>query len=69
MKSEWQVSRTTIEQADGQRRWDIAYQLLIQWQEAINNHAINPLEQEDKEHEDSSIHPRFIKSTTRNQDN
>ena len=31
MKRPWEVQRTTIKQLDGQRRWDIAYQHLLQW--------------------------------------
>ena len=31
MKRTWTVSRTLKSQPDGQRRWDIAYQLLWQW--------------------------------------
>ena len=69
MKFEWQVSRTMMAQVDGQRRWDIAYQLLLQWQEESNKDFIDPLEREDKKHENSAIHPRFIKSTTGSQDN
>lgn len=31
MKRKWEVQRTTVERLDGQRRWDIAYQRLLQW--------------------------------------
>ena len=31
MKRQWQVERTTVELADGQRRWDCAYQCLLRW--------------------------------------
>ena len=31
MKIPWQVRRTTVAQHDGARRWDDAYQFLLQW--------------------------------------
>ncbi len=31
MKTPWQVRRTTVAQHDSERRWDYAYQLLLQW--------------------------------------
>jgi hypothetical protein len=31
MKTPWQVHRTPVAQHDGERRWDDAYQLLLQW--------------------------------------
>jgi hypothetical protein len=34
MKRHWQVRRQTAPHPDGQRRWDRAYQLLLQWEQA-----------------------------------
>ncbi len=31
MKRKWQVRRELVERADGQRRWDRAYQLILGW--------------------------------------
>jgi hypothetical protein len=31
MKRPWQVRRVMVGQYDGERRWDYAYQLLLQW--------------------------------------
>ncbi len=31
MKRQWNVSRTTVENASAHQRWDQAYQLLLQW--------------------------------------
>ena len=31
MKHQWQVQRFFLARADGQRRWDQAYQCLLQW--------------------------------------
>jgi hypothetical protein len=33
MKRQWISKRQLIEREDGQRRWDVAYQLLMQWSE------------------------------------
>lgn len=31
MKPAWKVQRTVAARDDGQRRWDYAYQFLVQW--------------------------------------
>ena len=31
MERPWQVCRVTVGQDDGERRWDYAYQFLLQW--------------------------------------
>jgi hypothetical protein len=31
MKPQWDVSRAVVAHADGQRRWDYAYQFLLRW--------------------------------------
>lgn len=31
MKTNWQLDRSFVEQADGQRRWDYVFQYLLQW--------------------------------------
>lgn len=31
MNHAWKTRRTLVPQTDGQRRWDQAYQLLLQW--------------------------------------
>ncbi len=31
METPWQVRRTTVAQHNGERRWDYAYQFLLQW--------------------------------------
>jgi hypothetical protein len=31
MNTPWKLCRTTVAQPDGERRWDNAYQLLLQW--------------------------------------
>jgi hypothetical protein len=34
MRHQWRLCRTFQEHQDGQRRWDRAYQLLLQWAQA-----------------------------------
>ena len=31
MKRKWEVRRSLVQRVDAQRRWDIAYQRLLQW--------------------------------------
>jgi hypothetical protein len=31
VKRDWVIRRTLVQRVDGQRRWDIAYQRLLQW--------------------------------------
>jgi hypothetical protein len=31
VKRKWDVQRTMVKRIDGHRRWDIAYQRLLQW--------------------------------------
>jgi hypothetical protein len=37
MNTPWQIRRRVIARSDGERRWDAAYQFLLQW--AMENHA------------------------------
>ena len=37
MNTPWQIRRRVIARSDGERRWDAAYQFLLQW--AMDNHA------------------------------
>jgi hypothetical protein len=36
MRRTWQARRAWLEDPDGQRRWDRAYQLLLRWTMAAN---------------------------------
>lgn len=35
MKRKWAVCRSLVQRGDGQRRWDIAYQRLLQWTQKV----------------------------------
>ena len=57
MKRPWQVCRATIVQHDGERRWDYAYQFLLQWameQTAGNSPA--PAHHQEESHGSRSLH-------------
>ena len=58
MKTPWQVHRTTAASHDGERRWDYAYQFLLQWameHEAGNSPA--PSHQQEESHGSRSVRP------------
>ena len=42
MRHQWRLCRTLQEHRDGQRRWDRAYQLLLQWAPAPDTPASEP---------------------------
>lgn len=42
MRHQWRLRRTFQEHPDGQRRWDRAYQLLLQWAQAPDTAAAEP---------------------------
>ena len=68
MKRTWKVSRSLKPQSDGQRRWDIAYQLLWQWtleQEAQVQPTV--ADKQEKSNEDRTVYVRV--STGRQQQN
>ena len=58
MHTGWHVHRTVRAQNDGERRWDYAYQCLLQWameQTAGNSPA--PSHHQEDSHGSRSIHP------------
>ena len=57
MKRPWQVRRVMVGQYDGERRWDDAYQCLLQWameQTAGNSPA--PSHHQEESHGSCSLH-------------
>ena len=42
MKREWTVRRQFVQQAGGQRRWDLAYQYLLRWAQAADQKICGP---------------------------
>ena len=65
MKTPWEVRRTTVTPHDGERRWDYAYQFLLQW--AMENDADNcsaPLRHQEDRDGNRSLRPGLNKSST-----
>lgn len=48
---EWTIHRKTIQQSEGQRRWDLAYQYLLRWSEESNAY----LKTQEANHESSDL--------------
>ena len=64
MKRPWQVCRATVVQHDGERRWDYAYQFLLQWameHEAGSSPA--PSHHQEESHGSRSLRPGFNDSS------
>jgi len=58
MKRQWKVERTKVQRLDGQRRWDIAYQRLLQWASENREVAlsgISPIISEEAENENCDL--------------
>jgi hypothetical protein len=65
MKRPWQVRRVTIGQYDGERRWDYAYQFLLQW--AMEDNAGRcpaPLSHQEEPHGSRSLCPGVNDTST-----
>ena len=69
MKREWQVRRSTVEWLDGRRRWDCAYQCLLQWASEVASQSSKdsppPTQQEDKSDESCHLCSRVDTTTTK----
>jgi hypothetical protein len=55
MKQEWTIHRRTVEQADGQRRWDLAYQCLLRWAQMAGQEALSTQIQQEAHHESRGL--------------
>jgi hypothetical protein len=65
MKMPWQVCRATVGQHDGERRWDYAYQFLLQWamEHAAGSSPV-PSPPQEESHGSRSLRPGFNDSST-----
>ena len=65
MKTTWQVHRTPVPQDDGERRWDYAYQFLLQWAITLEagEQSASGQQQEDS-HGSRSVRSSFNLSAT-----
>ena len=57
MKRPWQVRRVMVGQYDGERRWDYAYQFLLQWaMEQTAGKSPAPSHHQEESHGSRSLH-------------
>jgi hypothetical protein len=42
MKRQWNIHRQTIALPDGQQRWDLAYQMLLEWTRCATTNQTSP---------------------------
>jgi hypothetical protein len=61
MQRQWQVRRTTVAAANGQQRWDHAYQLLVRWATTSQPPPVAPapLPRQEVPHARSGVYPRL----------
>ena len=68
-KRQWSIRRTTTQAPEAQRRWDRAYQHLLQW--SAPTVSVSPKESQAQEnhHEQRGLRPRFDTTTSPDPDN
>jgi hypothetical protein len=57
MKQEWAIHRQTVQQIDGQRRWDLAYQCLLKWAQVMQQEQATLFQEAN--HEGGDLRPSF----------
>jgi hypothetical protein len=55
MKQEWAIRRQTVQQSDGQRRWDMTYQCLLKWAQAAIQEASPMQTSQEVQHASSNL--------------
>ena len=55
MKPTWKVQRTVAARDDGQRRWDYAYQFLLQWARLSSAEMCSAATQQEEGNERGSL--------------
>jgi len=69
MKPQRAVSRTFVEQRDGQRRWDYAYQFLLRWvMEDRAGNALVPSHEQEEQNGNCTVCSSFDQSATADTD-
>jgi hypothetical protein len=67
VKRKWEVQRTSVKRLDDQRRWEIAYQRLMQWtneMSAVSEEATASLMTEEDNHESGALCSGFDRPAT-----
>lgn len=60
----WKISRKTVPETDGQRRWDLAYQCLLKWGKVTEQIP----DCQEASHESSHVCPGFDPTTSTDAD-
>ena len=69
MNTPWQIRRRVIARSDGERRWDTAYQFLLQW--AMDHDAGTcpvPSHPQEESHGSGPVYPCLDHPSTANAD-
>ena len=69
MKPVWKVRRTVTARDDGQRRWDYAYQFLVQWAMDSSADTCSAPTQQEEGNECGTLRPRLDPTPTAGPDN
>jgi hypothetical protein len=66
----WRVTRSGIARSDGERRWDYAYQFLLQWamDSDTDTQSVSAPAQQEESHGNRSVCPGFDASPTTGSD-
>lgn len=68
MKQEWRIHREVVPQADGQRRWDLAYQCLLKWATTTRQEILPVQTQQEAGDESGNLCARVDPKTGTNPD-
>ena len=66
-KRQWSIRRTTTQALQAQRRWDRAYQQVLQW--SAPPVSLTPTPSQEKHEEHRSLRPRLDPTTSADPDN
>ena len=64
MKPAWKVRRTVAARDDGQRRWDYAYQFLVQWATVPSAESYSAATQQEEGNERGTLRAGFQPAPT-----
>ena len=68
-KRQWSIRRTTTQAPQAQRRWDRAYQQLLQWSAPTVPLFPKELQSQENHDEHRGLRPRFDTTTSTDPDN
>jgi len=68
MKPDWKVRRTVVARDDGQRRWDYAYQFLLQWATDSSADTYSAPTQQEEGNECGNLRPGLDPTATAGSD-